>query len=70
MPVAKFDPTSPFQGLTGFRANHCLTRTINLKSGDKNVSARVIYDSENSYRVCLGDKEHTVTGSLVFHPEV
>ena len=44
-------------------------RTINLKFGDKDISARVVYEGENAFRVTVGEREYRATGSAVFHPE-
>ena len=44
-------------------------RTIKLKYGGKDVVARVVYESENTFRVTVGGKEYRATGSFVFHPE-
>ena len=44
-------------------------RTINLKFGDKDVVARVVYEGENAFRVTVGEREYRATGSAVFHPE-
>ena len=44
-------------------------RTIKLKFGEKDVTARVVYEGENAFRVTVGEKEYRATGSTVFHPE-
>jgi len=67
--VAPSDPTSPFATSFGSRTNHYLLRTINLKFGEKDVAARVVYENENTFKVTVGEKEYRATGSFVFHPE-
>ena len=67
--VAPSDPTSPFATSFGSRTNHYLLRTIKLKFGEKDVAARVVYESENTFRVTVGEKEYRATGSIAFHPE-
>jgi 3-methylcrotonyl-CoA carboxylase alpha subunit len=68
VPIAENDITSPFSSSFGSRTNHCLVRTINLTAGEKNVAVRVVYETENSYILTLGDNEYRVKGTLVYHP--
>ena len=52
-----------------YSENHPPFRTINLKFGDKDVVARVVYEGENAFRVTVGEREYRATGFAVFHPE-
>jgi 3-methylcrotonyl-CoA carboxylase alpha subunit len=67
-PVAAHDATSPFGLSHGARTNHCLMRTVDLTTvGDENVSARVVYDSGNCFKITVGDQQYNVAGSLKHH---